>query len=154
MNIQKNKGISLLEILLVLGIIVLLVLVIVPNLSKFHKQQVLKNTTEDVISLINEARNNTISSLNSSNYGIRFYENKVEMFAGITYISPIKEIQFDNVVLIPNDGINLSGGGDDIMFERITGNTNQYGTILIQLESDSERQNTITVNKLGIVSTN
>lgn len=154
MNIQKNKGISLLEILLVLGIIVLLVIVIVPNLSRFHKQQVLKNTTEDVISLINEARNNTISSLNSSSYGIRFFEDKVEMFAGLTYTSPIKEIQFDDAVLIPNNGINLSGGGDDIVFERITGNTNQYGTILIQLESDSERQNIISVNKLGIVSIN
>jgi prepilin-type N-terminal cleavage/methylation domain-containing protein len=156
-KISKNKGISLLEILIVIAIIGILSAIIIPNLSRFQRQQALKNTTEDVVSLLNEARNNTISSKNSTTYGVYFLSDKAILFPGSSYTDSIlnKQIDFDSSVWIPETGgINLNGGGDEIVFDRITGESANYGTITIQLISNPTTQKVISINQVGVVSVN
>lgn len=156
-KIKKNKGISLIEILIVVSIIVIISAIVIPNFSKFHNQQVLQNTTEDVISLLNEARNSTISSKNSNTYGVHFQIDKVILFTGASFTSDPsnKQVDLDSSVTIPvAGGINLNGGGSDIVFARITGDTIEYGTIIIQLTRDVAQQKVITVSKIGVIGSN
>ena len=153
----QNKGISFVEIIVIISIISLICAFAIPNLSQFHKQQTLNNAVEDTVSLINEARNNTISSKNSNTYGIHFESSKVTLFAGSSYniSSANEEIDFDSSVAIPSTGgINLNGGGSDVVFDRISGDTSKYGTIIIQLVSDTTKQKIISISKIGIISTN
>ena len=155
MRIINNKGISLIEILIVVGIISIISTIVIPSLSRFHDQQALRNTTEDVISLLNEARNNTISSKNSTTYGIHFQSDKVILFTGssFTISSSNKQINLDSVIIIPSvGGINLNGRGSDIIFDRITGDTAEYGSIIIRLKRDVLKQNIINISKIGIIS--
>ena len=157
MKTINNRGINLLEIIVVIGIIALISAITIPNLSAFKKQQALKNTTEDIVSLLNEARNSTISSKNSTNYGVHFEEDQASMFSGTAFTSNSseKQIDFDQAVMIEKDtDVNLSGGGDDIIFERLTGNTTNYGTITIRLVSDASKIRTITASSIGIISVN
>lgn len=157
MIINKNKGMNILELIVVISIIVLITTITIPNLSSFKKHQALKNTTADIISLINEARNSTISSKNSTTYGVHFTEDSAILFPGASFTDnpENKQIDFDNTVMISEDsGINLHGGGDDLVFERITGNTTNYGTIVVQLVSDGSKVRTISVSSIGIVSVN
>jgi len=156
-KIKKNKGISIIEILIVISIIVIISAIAIPNLSKFHNQQALQNTTEDVISLLNEARNSTISSKNSNTYGIHFQSDKVILFAGASFTSDPsnKQVDLDSSVTIPvAGGINLNGGGSDIVFARITGDTTEYGTIIIRLVKDATQQKIITISKIGVIGSN
>ena len=153
----KNKGISLIEILIVVGIISIISTIAVLNLSNFHNQQVLRNTTEDVVSLLNEARNSTISSKNSNTYGIHFQTDRAILFTGASFTnSPSnKQINLDSAVIIPSSGgINLNGGGNDIVFDRITGETTKYGTITIRLVSNTTSQKVITISKVGVIGSN
>lgn len=154
----KNKGISIIEILVVITIIGILTAIVVLNLSTFRNERSLSNTTSDIISLLNNARNNTISSLNSSAYGIHFETDRVIYFTGSTFNSSDSaniEIDLNPSVNIPSSGgINLSGGGSDVIFTRLTGDTVNYGTIIIRLTSDATRQKVITINKTGSVSSN
>lgn len=155
----KNKGISIIEVLVVISILSIISAIVVPRLSGFRNQQVLKNTTEDIVSLLNEARNNTISSKDSTNYGVHFESDKVVLFRGLSFDSSTvnKEIKLDSSVTIPEEGgINLQNGGGDIIFERITGDTvnDEYGTIVIQSTKDETAQNIISISKIGIIDSN
>lgn len=155
----KNKGISIIEVLVVISILSIISAIVVPRLSGFRNQQVLKNTTEDIVSLLNEARNNTISSKDSTNYGVHFESDKVILFRGLSFDSSTvnKEIKLDSSVTIPEEvGINLQNGGGDIIFERITGDTvnDEYGTIVIQSTKDENAQNIISISKIGIIDSN
>jgi Tfp pilus assembly protein FimT len=157
MRKNNKKGISAVELLVVVSILIIISSILFPKLSKFRKQQVLENTTEDIVSLLNEARNNTISSKNSTTYGVHFLSDKATLFAGAAFseLPDNKEINFDHYVSIPGSGgINLNGGGSDVVFERLTGDTEQYGTIVIRLVSDATKQRTVTINKIGIISAN
>lgn len=158
MKILKNQGISLLEILFVISIIIVITVMIVLNLSKFRSEQALQNTTSDIISLLNEARTNTISSKNATYYSVHFESARAVLFTGGTFTEPVstnKQIDIDSSVTIPASvGISLNGGGSDVIFTRISGDTQDYGTIIVRLTSDATRQKTITINKTGIVSSN
>jgi len=156
-KIKKNKGISLIEILIVVGLIAIISAIAGLNLSQFHNQQVLRNTTEDVISLLNEARNDTISSKNSNTYGVHLETNKITLFAGASFTSnpSNKQINLDSAVIIPSSGgINLNEGGSDIVFDRITGETTKYGTIIIQLVNNATLQKVINISNLGVIGSN
>lgn len=157
MKKKKNKGISVIEILIAVSIIAIISAIVVPSLSKFHNQQVIKNTAEDVISLLNEARNSTISSKDSNTYGVQFQSDRVILFSGSSFSdSPSnKQINFDSSVTIPAiGGISLNGGGSNVVFDRITGDTANYGTIIIKLISDNTQQKIININKIGIIGSN
>ena len=151
-----NKGISLIEILIIICIFSIICAIIIPNFSGFQKQQALKNTSEDIVSMLNEARNDTISSKNSNNYGIHFQNDRAILFSGLSFnqSSIIKQINFESPVEIPiNNGVNI-GGGNDVIFNKITGETAQSGNIIIQLINDSTRQKIITINSAGIIDVN
>lgn len=155
--IKINRGITLIEIIIVISIIIMISVLVLPNLTRFKKDQSLRNTTEEIVSLLSKARNNTMASLNLNNYGVHFESSQVVLFAGSTYNSadPLNEIiMFDPLVKIPaTGGINV-GGGSNVVFERMTGNTSNNGTIILQLSADSTRQKIITISKVGLISTN
>ncbi len=153
---SKNTGLTLIEILMAISIIIVISSLALMSLSSFRSQQVLKSTTVDIMSILNKAKQNTLSSLNSTNYGVHFESGRVTLFVGPTYSQGIgtNEVTvFDQAVEIPTvGGINV-GGGSDVVFERLTGET-LGGTIVVQLKSNTSKQKTITINKTGIISSN
>lgn len=153
---KYNKGFTFIELVIIVAMIGILVAIIIPTLSKFKDQQSLKNTTDDVVSLLNQARSDTLGSLGSTNYSVYFESNKATYFVGSTYSSSAttnKVVNFSDVADVPVvDGLSLAGGGNIVTFNRLTGDTANYGTIKIQLVSDSSVFRTITVSKTGFVS--
>ncbi len=155
---HNNKGVTVLEILVVITIIAIITAVVLPSLSKFRKEQTLNNSTSDIISLLNKARNDTISSLNSTSYGVHFETSRAVYFVGSVFdtnASTNSVVLIDGSASIPaSGGISLNGGGSDVLFTRLTGQTTNYGTIIIRLTSDATRQKTITISKTGAISSN
>lgn len=156
MNFIKNKGITLLEVLIIIAIVGIVSSIAFVNLSQFHNEQALKNTTIDIVSLLNKARQKTLSSINSTNYSVHFDTNKAVLFTGSIYssINTTNEINnFSSAVIIPTvGGLNI-GGGNDVTFERLTGDT-IGGTIIVRLSSDVTKQKIITIYKTGVISSN
>ena len=156
MNLLKNRGITILEILIVLAIVGIVSFIVFLNFSQFRNEQALNNTTIDIVSILNKARQKTLSSINSTNYSVHFDDNKAVLFTGSVYssVDPTNEINnFNQVVSIPTSGGLNIGGGRDVVFERLTGDT-IGGTIIVRLLSDVTKQKIITINKTGVISSN
>ena len=76
---------------------------------------------------------NTLSSKDFSQYGVHFEEQKVVLFKGAIFTEPNsnnKEVKISSPVEIYN--ISLNGGGSNVVFQKLTGKTNEYGTISFQ----------------------
>jgi prepilin-type N-terminal cleavage/methylation domain-containing protein len=154
---MKNKGITLIEIIVAISILAIIIAITIPSLSNFRNEQILKNTTEDIVSLLNQARNQTLASKNSTNYGVHFDVGNIIFFNGGVFSDSDpnnKVITLDDAVSIPEAGVSLNGDGDDVIFNRLSGDTNQFGIIMIQLNSNASAQKTITISKTGVVSSN
>lgn len=152
-----TKGNTLIEIVIVIAIIVIIMAVVIPKVFLFKQKQVLKNTTEEVKVLLNEARVETLASKNSNFYGVHFESDKVVLFSGPTFSSSAvdnKVFSFDPQVTLPISQVFLNGNGVDILFDKFTGNVSNYGTITLELVSDPSLEKVITISPLGVVSTN
>jgi prepilin-type N-terminal cleavage/methylation domain-containing protein len=157
MHTPTNKGITMIEFIIVIAIIGVIAGIVMPSLSTFRRTQALRNATEEVVSLLNKARTDTLASLNSTNYSVRFESTRAVYFVGTVFtdgLSTNKVVSFGSLVTLPPANISLNGGVTTVTFTRLTGDTTAYGTITLQQSSDATLQKIITINKTGLVSAN
>ena len=151
----SQKGFSAIETLMVVAIGIILAGVIIAKYSAFRETQSLSNTVEEVVALLNEAHNRTLSGDNGVGYGVHLETSKAVLFQGTTYSSTAstnKTLTIESPVVLAS--ISLAGSGAEVKFDQLTGDTSQYGTFIVKLSSTTTGQKTITVSKTGIVSSN
>lgn len=147
-----NKGITIVELMIVIAIIIILVAVALPKFSEMRNIEVLKSATEDVLSMINKARTQTLSSVDSSEYGVHFQSDKVIIFKGTNYSAGASTNE-ELLILTPANisNINLTSGATNLYFSRLTGNPSRTGTVTI---SNGSFTRIITISATGIASAN
>ncbi len=152
---MKQSGFSLIEIVIVLGILVLISAFLVSPFANFRNTQILQVSVEDVLSTLNKARTQTLAGHGDSAYSVRLETNRVVLFPGETYSANDPNNQVVNLHSLVNiSNISLSGGGSSVVFRRLTGATTKTGTITLSLASDSSVNKVITIPASGIAWSN
>lgn len=151
MKTNFQKGLTILETIIALSALALLVAIILPSFATMRNNQVLKSSVREVTSALERAQFLSISSVDSSEYGVHFEANQIVIFKGTVYsaISPDNEIIS---ISYPASltSIILSGGGSDVYFDRLSGGPNKTGTVTIVSGSVSR---TITITATGAINT-
>lgn len=155
MNRTSSKGFSLVEMLIVLALMGIIALAISGVFSKATSREALEKQTGLVLSLLTQARGLTLSAKNASVYGVHFETTKAVLFTGATYSSSATS----NIVETMNSrvqisGISLAGGGSDVVFNRLVGDTSQSGTVTLSLIASSTQTKTITIFGTGVTQSN
>jgi prepilin-type N-terminal cleavage/methylation domain-containing protein len=153
-KMSKNKtfsGFTLIEILVVIAFIALLSTITFQSFRALNDKEALDKDAHGILSLMLEARSLTLSSKNANQYGVHFESDKAVIFTGGVYDANAS----DNVVMDLNHGvritdIDLQGGGNEVIFTRLTGNTSQYGTTTISLLADSSKTKSIVIFQSGL----
>ena len=146
---MKNKGFTLVEIIVVVAIVTVLTVVVSVSFSKFRKQQALQNTTNAITSILNEARTKTLSAYGNTYHSVKFESNRVVLFVGGTYDSGVvtnESYYYETPAIV---SYSLQGGGSQISFDRLKGTTSQYGTITVSISGIGSY--TITVSSVGAI---
>ncbi len=146
---RSTKGFTVAEIIIVLGILALLVSMIVSSFGKVGGSEALDTTVASVISILNEAKSQAVSSKDASNYGVRILNNGLISFKN-SYGTNNKEYIVSNLVTVSTS----TGIGADIIFNNVSGNTNASGTITITVLNDSSKNSTINVYSTGVIEKN
>lgn len=149
----SQKGITLWEVLIVIAIMAIMATIVLPGFAKIKKVQVLKSSTEQIVSIIGKARSQTIASLNSSSYGVHFETDKVIIFTGVNFFSEDPNNQ-EIILTAPAtiSEINFSDSSSEIYFYRLSGMPNVTGTITVSAPGLSSK--TITISATGFASSN
>jgi type IV fimbrial biogenesis protein FimT len=150
-----KKGFTLVEMLVVLAIIAILLLIAIPQFNKFRQAEVLNAASRDVLSSLEKARSNTLSSVNSSEYGVHFQSDQVIIFKGLTYsVGAVtnESISISEPASITNVTLGgVSGSTGNVYFNRLYGAPSTTGTVTISTSSLSK---TITISATGAASMN
>ena len=150
---NKNSGFSLVEIIVAMAIGAVLVAGIVVSFSSFRNSKTVDITADQVLSVINEARVKTVSSEDYSRFGVHFETSRVVLFKGDVFTEPNSsntETPVSPLVEISN--ISLNGGGANLVFQKLTGKTGNYGSLRVRLKSDNNKYKTISVKSTGIAN--
>lgn len=150
-----KKGITIIEILVVIGVLGIIFAVVLPQFSKMRELQVLKNGVGDVLSSVNKARGETLSSLDSFSYGVHFQSDKVIIFKGTVFSASDANNETINLTA-PASISNVTFGGvssssGDVHFSRLSGSPSTTGTVTLSTSSYSK---IITISATGTASSN
>lgn len=152
MNNFYKKGITTVELLIIAATLGIIFSIILPQFSKIRENQVLKNTTIEVVSGLNKARAQTLASLNSSSYGVHFQSDKVIIFKGVVFSAGDANNEVIDFTVPANiSNISLGAGVSDIFFARLSGIPNKTGTVTVSTPSYSK---IITISATGAINVN
>jgi len=150
---QKPKGVTLIELLVVVGIFIILTAISVPAFRYFQRESDLNNSTQEIINTLRLAQNKTLASEKESNYGVHFETEKFVLFKGTSYNPSAANNEIHN---LPKNveiyEISLAGGGAEVVFERLTGETNQSGKVSLRLKSDFSKTRTVGIESSGKIT--
>lgn len=142
------------EVLVVLGVITLIVGIVFSSFSSFQKSKSVTSDAETVVEVLRQARNETLASKNSNAYGVYFETNSMTIFVGPTYSTGNST---NRVIALPSNNTNLTtsifGGVSYVLFQKISGETNQSGTITVS-STGATNTKTVTIYKTGVVEMN
>lgn len=145
----------MIEIITVVAVLGIIIAVVIPQFAKTRENQVLKSGVQDILSSINKARSQTLSSLNSSVYGVHFEFGQVVIFKSTAY--SLGAGDNESVAIATPAGITnvtlggVSGASGEIYFNRLSGSPSVTGTVTISTGNFSK---TITILATGVASVN
>ena len=142
-----KKGFTLIELLVVIGVLVIVLAISITAFFNLTKKTNLDVSRENIISTLNTARNKSIASEAASQYGV-YLDTSTEpdryiFFRGPSYAQ--RSVSYDKIYVLPSSiiilNLNFNGGGNEIVFKRLDGNTNNYGSLTIKSLSTNEIRN-------------
>ena len=149
---MKTKGFTLLEMLIVLGVVAIISAMAITSLGRFRKNAALDAAHQDIITALHEARELTLSSKNATVYGVHFETDRATRFTGTVFATgtPSNVVYlFDPQVRMVN--LVFTGGGSDIIFRRLTGEADKSGNVVVAVYTQDTLRSTTTISTSGII---
>ncbi len=137
---MRSKGVTLIELLLVIAIIALLGATTIPVGSGFLIRNQFHNKQNELISSLRTAQLNSLSGKGNRQWGVDISASTIKMYA-------VGDANFDQSFNIPG---SISITQDTIIFQKLTGNPDATATLTVS--SNGGDSKTITVNQLGVVN--
>ena len=146
----ESRGFTFIELLVVIGMIAVLASGALIAYRAASGGIELKTNAFKIVDVLNLARQRTIASLGSSEYGVHFEASQFVLFKGADYSA----LDPDNIFYALPDAleiadVSLAGGGSEVVFDRITGKTVQSGSLKARLVSDIGKFKTINILSSG-----
>lgn len=150
---RREAGFTAIETLTAVVILVVLLIITIVSFTLFRQERDLGGATEGLTSTLEQARSQTLASQNQTAYGVHLEAGRYVLFEGGAYVAGAATNQaFTLPSSIELSGWGLAGGGADVVFERLTGKTNQPGSATLRIRNQPTRTKTVTVLATGIVS--
>lgn len=144
------RGFSLIEVVVVVAIALLLSGLALASFRQFGHRLDVGATAQKIVVTLDDARNRTLGSRADSRWGVHFAADSYTLFPGSTYTAGSSS---NEVHALPAgltiDAINLAGGGSDVVFDSLTGNTSLTGTVRLALTETPANNQTITITAAG-----
>ncbi len=156
---DRNKnGFTLTEVLIAISIFVIILSIAITASRSFSNTVDLDNSAKVIGTNIKLAKTRSISALNDTNYGVHFESDQIIVFEGDVFVSgdpANKIINLSDSVEIFFDNVDLAGNptasGYNIVFSRLTGVTDNFGTVEIRLVKKPSETKEIVINQEGQV---
>ena len=147
---ENKKGFTVIEILIVISVLGLLSLITLGFFVDYRRSQGTTQDVELISSLLYKARSDAVSSNGSSDYGVHFASSTATTFKGTTY----NALDVNNQTFSLTSGnflsiISLTSGGRDVVFNKLTGEAIQSGSLTLTDPDGGVK--VITVYPTGLV---
>lgn len=145
----QRVGFTLLEVALAIGVMVLLAAI---GLVSFVNSRNVRDVTasgQNIISILRLAQAKTLGGEGDDAWGVRLEQGQTILFQGASYAAASATTTYALPQALEIANINLSGGGQEIVFKRLTGYTDTSGTFEVRARSATSIAFSATVDASG-----
>ena len=146
-----EKGFTLIEVLITSAIVVLAGAATLSSFVNSRNVRDLSNTGSEVLSVTRQAQAKTLAGEDNTTWGARLESSRYIIFRGVSYAGAT----FTQIFILPSSieiaNINLVGGGQEVIFKKLTGRTDQTGTFDIRVKGTGGSVFSVTVDSSGKV---
>ncbi len=149
MNSFRQRGFTLVEIIIVISILALIAAISVASFQDFARFQRYEQSVARIVSLIEESRTDARSAVGEERHGIKVLGTSIIQFSGDSYVvgdASNVTTNFNDVTLVPD----FQGGVDTIIFSQLTAVPTATGTIDI-INPDIPATTTIAITAAGVI---
>ena len=150
-NIYHNKGFTLVEIIVAMGIVLLLAALALVSFRASRDARDLSTSTQDILSIIRLAQSKTLAGEDDADWGVHLTQTQFTLFRGPAFAGSTLTETHDLPSSLELVSITLAGGGSDIIFTRVTGATNQNGSFILRVAATPATSASFTVDSSGAV---
>ena len=145
-NIRKNNGFSVIELILVMGILTLLLSISIPPGITFYKTREFNVHKNGIVQSLRRAQLKAMSIEDDSPFGIYVSSGRqYVLFKGDSYAT--RDSSYDEIFDLPNNFQVL--GVSEFVFSKLSGTTSNIGTTTLIADTFSED---IHINELGRIN--
>lgn len=141
-NSKKVKGFTLVELLLVIGLMLIIGVFMFPLGISFYRSQMANEAVEGIQSALRQAQTFAITGKHDSSFGVKFFADSYLLFEGESYAS--RNTTEDELFSI---GARIEDvGPDEVVFELFSGLPSATGTIEV---TSGEKSGQVEVAQTG-----
>jgi len=146
--------VTLIELMVVISVLSLIVAGTATGMYTYSRGKALEAATRITRSVLEDAHARTLGAENNSQFGVHFASssNTVTLFQGGSYSASDpnnEETTLNSYVEIV--ALSLNGGGNEVVFDRLVGTTDTFGSISLRLASGALSTSTITISRSGLI---
>jgi prepilin-type N-terminal cleavage/methylation domain-containing protein len=141
-----SKGVSIIELLLVIALIAIIAAGSAPIYTSFLTRQQQRNKVAELVSSLNMARVSAEAGRNDSDWGVFANNDEITLFSGPSYAG--RDQSLDVTYGVP-PAVSITN--NEVLFERPDGEADSSAVFVVSVGSETE---TVTVNVDGTVSLN
>lgn len=142
--LNKNKGFTLLEIILVVALLTIISTIISPIYFSAKGSNDLSNSANAVVSSLRKAQLLSMAVKEDSSWGVKLNDDEIIIFKGDDYLS--RDFSRDEIFKI-NKSINITSL-DEIVFLKFSGRPNLFGDIFL---ANNGKNKILNINSLGVI---
>jgi prepilin-type N-terminal cleavage/methylation domain-containing protein len=143
------KGITLIELLLVVAIFAIIAGAAIPVLGQLQTSTQLNQAASELVQTLRDARQRSVAGLNNSSHGVYFQApDQIILYQGDNYSS--RDPAADQVTILDSTiQFTITVPGNDLNFAKATGDPSQTGIIALTHKVSDTRS--ITINQYGLI---
>lgn len=136
--------------MITVALILILVTASISGLQSFSARAGHIGGARVVLGALEEAHARTLASDDDDVYGVHFETDQVILFKGTSYTSGDPDNDARPLPARTEIASMSLGGGDDVLFERLTGNASPTGTVTISDMHEVSASSTVTIYATGL----
>ncbi|OHA64118.1 MAG: hypothetical protein A2842_02395 [Candidatus Wildermuthbacteria bacterium RIFCSPHIGHO2_01_FULL_48_25] len=148
---MRQKGLTFIEILVVIGILGSILLLSLPALRFFEREKGLEGAAEKVLAVLEEAKTSTVASKGESSWGVSFAIQSYTLFKGSAFAT--RDPAFDKTETLSSslEFSTISLESNEAVFEKLTGFPVSEGSVVLR-EKASAQELQLYVNANGDIT--
>lgn len=145
-----EKGMSIIEIVIAIAVAGMILGIVIFAFRSFNQKQHAASATEEIVSFLRQAREQTLGAIDDDRYGVHFETARAVLFKGDTFIDGAP----GNKVLGIDDRLELfdmNAPSGNVIFERLTGALPSASSVSLRLKDTGSASTTIIITGAGSI---